>query len=368
MRLLSIQSCKPGMKLGKKIFNEDGMVLLSENVELTAGLIQRLSKIGIEYVYVEDPRTEDIIIRDPISDRTRVESITAIRSSFQRLVEESGRKRSVSTPYIGKEFKKVLTMILDDISANKDALIMVMNMNAVDNYLFQHSMNVCVYAAMLGNAFGYSEDELTALGMGALLHDVGKTQVPHDVLFKPGKLDDQEFNMIKKHTEIGFKMLKDEPNIPLLSAHCAFQHHERWNGSGYPRGIAKDEIHEYARWIGLVDSYDAMTTHRVYRRSMLPHEAMEILYTGAGTLFEKSKIELFRDKVAIYPPGIAVGLHTGESGVVVDINTSCPHRPIVRVLEDPDGQELKEPYEIDLSKNLTYVIVSVNDIKTEQLT
>src|SRR5690606_31030104 len=99
-----------------------------------------------------------------------------------------------------------------------------------------------------------------------------------------------EFAEIKKHPTYGFEILKDEPNISLLAAHCAFQHHERINGSGYPRGLVGDDIHEYAQWVGVADSYDAITSHRVYRDAKLPHEALEILYTGAGTLYDTSKI------------------------------------------------------------------------------
>jgi HD-GYP domain-containing protein (c-di-GMP phosphodiesterase class II) len=199
------------------------------------------------------------------------------------------------------------------------------------------------------------------LALGALLHDIGKTQIPLDILRKNGQLTEAEFSMMKKHAEYGYLILKDEPNIPLVSAHCAFQHHERMNGSGYPRGIAGKDIHEYARWIGLVDSYDAMTTHRVYRRAMLPHQAMEIIYTGTGTLYEKSKIELFRDKVAIYPIGITVTLNTGETGTVVGLNAVVPQRPVVRVLQDEAGQELSSPFDVDLSKKLSLMITAVNE-------
>ncbi|MNC39014.1 Cyclic di-GMP phosphodiesterase response regulator RpfG [compost metagenome] len=166
---------------------------------------------------------------------------------------------------------------------------------------------------------------------------------------------------MKQHAVLGFQMLKDEPNIPLLAAHCALQHHERLDGSGYPRSLKGYEILEYAKWIGLVDAYDAMTTHRVYRNAMLPHQVMEILYTEAGIKFDLDKVELFRDKVAIYPLGISVMLNTGESGVVVDLNAAYPHRPVIRILKNEGGEELPAPYEVDLSKKLSLMIQSVNE-------
>lgn len=120
---------------------------------------------------------------------------------------------------------------------------------------------------------------------------------------------------MQAHTEIGFQILKEEPNIPLLAAHCALQHHERIDGSGYPRGLTGPQIHEYAKWLGVADSYDAMTSNRVYKKAMLPHQAVEALYVGSGTLYEQKHLELFRDRVAIYPLGLTVKLSTGRAGL-----------------------------------------------------
>ena len=351
------------MKLAKNIYSEDGRVLLGVGVELTGVLIRKLHEHGIPFIYVFDKRTEDVVVPDIISDETRMRAMQLIRNSFRTLMEQSGRRKAVGS--LDKEMRGVLSMIVDDLSSHKDAMLMLMNLSINDHYLYQHSLNVCVYATMLGMAVGYNRNELMALGLGALLHDIGKTLIPPSILSKKGKLTTEEYEVVKQHAEIGFRMLKDEANIPLLSAHCALQHHERLDGSGYPRGIKGDEIHDFAQWIGLVDSYDAMTSHRPYRPAMLPHQAMEILFTGAGTLFDMEKIRAFRDKVAIYPLGITVRLHTGEIGVVVDINTSSPHRPVVRVLQDAEGREIDEPYEIDLSKHLSVMITGVNDTEIQ---
>ncbi|QAY65087.1 HD-GYP domain-containing protein [Paenibacillus protaetiae] len=361
MRLLPIASCRPGMKLAKKIFTQDGLVLLGENVELTQRLLTRLEQCGIQYVYIADPKTDDIVLPELISENTMRLALHEIKTSFRELMDRPSLKKGTFHPYVAQPFKQIMSRIIEDLSSHRDAMIMLMNMGTVDHYLYQHSLNVCVYTTLLGMAHGYSQDELTVLGMGALLHDVGKTQISPDVLLKPGRLTAAEFEHMKQHAKLGFELLKDEPNIPLIVAHCAFQHHERLDGSGYPRGIGGNDIHEYAKWIGLVDSYDAMTTNRVYRKPLLPHHAIEVLYAGTGTLYEQYMVQTFRDKVAIYPLGITVKLHTGESGVVVDFNNAYPHRPIVRVLYNEAGEELKVPYEIDLSKHLATMIVSVDD-------
>jgi HD-GYP domain-containing protein (c-di-GMP phosphodiesterase class II) len=352
---------RPGMKLGKRIYNEEGLVLLGEHVELTQMLINRLGQYGIDFIYIADPRTDDVAIPDVLSDATRLRAISEIRTTFRKLMDDSMKRKSTGFVQLGKVFRDVMNMIIEDLSGHKDAMIMLMNMSVMDDYLFQHSLNVCIYSTMLGMAYGYNREELTTLGLGALLHDIGKTQIPLELLRKNAKLTDDEFSRIKKHAEYGYLLLKDEPNIPLLAAHCAFQHHERLNGSGYPRGIQGTDIHDYARWIGLVDSYDAMTSHRVYRKAMLPHQAMEIIFTGTETLYEQSKIELFRDKIAIYPIGLTVTLNTGEKGMVVGLNNLVPQRPIVRVLQNENGEDLSSPLDVDLSKKLSLMITGVNE-------
>lgn len=366
MRLVSVKHCEPGKRLAKSIYNEHGITLLNINAELSQSILNRLQAQGIEYIYVHDPLTEDVVIEDPLSDETRNQAIKGIRTSFEKLMNDNLTGSQVRhNHFIGKEFRHIVEMILEDINDNKNAMMMLSTISITDFYLFQHSLNVCIYTTMLGMSSGLTKDELTVLGMGAMLHDVGKTQIPLSILNKPGPLTDGEMEIMQEHTTLGFQLLKDEPNIPLVVAHCALQHHERLNGSGYPRQLVDEDIHEYAKWIALVDAYDAMTSRRVYKKAMLPHQAVEILYAQAGTLFDRAKIEAFRNRFALYPLGVTVEFHTGETGVVVDINSSSPQRPIVRIIRDADGQEVSQPYEVDMSKQLNAMIVKVNDVQVQ---
>lgn len=348
------------MRLAKPIYNEEGVILLGRHVELSQALIFRLQQLGVDYLYIDDPDTDDIELDDVLSDETRRRALAELRTNFGQFMEESAKKKFSRAPTLGKTFGGLMQMIIDDVTGHKGALIMLMNMNVLNNYVYQHSLNVSIYTVMLGMAHGYSREELMVLGLGSLLHDIGKTKINWQLLQRPGPLTPEQYEEVKKHTEYGFKLLKDEPNMPLIAAHCAFQHHERIDGSGYPRGIKGNEIHDYAKWIAIADSYDAMTTHRSFREAMLPHQAMEILFTGAGTLYDTKKIAFFRDHVAIYPIGVTVKLSTGEKGVVTDINPSAPQRPVVRVLADKDNQKITQPYEVDLTKKLTVFIDEVD--------
>ncbi|MCD9022794.1 HD-GYP domain-containing protein [Cohnella silvisoli] len=359
MRMMPISLSRPGMKLAKKIYSDDGIVLLAEGVELTSSLIRRLGDCGISFLYIQDARTEDLIVPELLSEETQRRSIQAIRSAFQEFIDRPHKSKTGNYPYVGRNMRQVMQMIMDDLGNNRDAMIMLMNLHTVDHYLYMHSLNVCVYSTLLGMANGYDHEQLVTLGLGAMLHDIGKTQISMQVLLKPGVLSAYEFDEMKRHTERGYYLLKDEPNIPLLAAHCAYQHHERINGSGYPRGIKGNEIHEFAKWIGIVDSYDAMTSQRVYKDAMLPHQAVEALYSGSDILYDTTKLQLFRDKVAIYPIGLTVKLNTGQSAIVSDINSTCAHRPIIRVLTDEEGVELKAPFDMDLSTHHNILISKI---------
>ncbi len=358
MRLVSVNRLQAGMKLGKKIYNDEGLVLLADGIELTDALIKRLSKIDIGYIYIEDANTDDVVITTMLHDETRNQALKVIRNQFQQMSGASGITKGFY--HLDKKFSSIMDSILDDMSSQEDPMIMLADMHTADNYLYVHSLNVCLYTLVLGIAYGYSKEELRVIGLGSLLHDIGKTQIPVKIVQKPGMLSDEEFRHMQAHTEIGYRILKDEPNIPLLAAHCALQHHERIDGSGYPRGLTGPQIHEYAKWLGVADSYDAMTSNRIYKKAMLPHQAVEALYVGSGTLYEQKQLELFRDRVAIYPLGLTVKLSTGESGVVVKIDPSTPHRPVVRVFTGPEDEPVT-PYELDLGTALSVVIADVSD-------
>jgi len=361
MLITSTSSLEAGQRLAKTIYTSSGSVLLAEGKELTVANIQRLQTLGVSQVYVQDPRTDDIEVADSVSDEVRNRAVRVVYEQFNSMVEARKWKRVVANPRLGREFRKVFEDILYDLQANKQVMLHLTQIYSTDNYLYSHSVNVGIYSAALGMALGLKRDQLIDLGIGAMLHDIGKTMVPLEILMKPGKLTDDEYNLMKEHSMFGYQLLKDIPDIPLLSAHCALQHHERLDGTGYPRGLKGNEVHLFGQIVGIADVYDALTSDRVYRKGYLPHEALEILFTSTGQ-FDAELIAKFRDNVAIYPLGLLVTLGTGERAVVVDINTKFPHRPIVRVLQDAAGSQLQTPYEVDLSSDLTASITDVEQI------
>ncbi len=354
MRLVSTATVEPGAILAKTIYNDKGQVLLSDGVALNERMLKRLLEMGIAYVYIKDAKTEDIQYKEAFPRELKVKAIKSIESTFHQIQVDATLSRSFVVERASQNFTDIIRQLHEEIKNNGDLLSILSDVFTYDDYIFTHSFNVTLYSLAIGMELGLPQKEIETLGLGAIMHDVGKMKIPTDILLKPGRLTDEEFQIVKQHPEDGFRLLKDVHTISLLVAHCAYQHHERINGSGYPRGIKGNEIHRFGKIIAVADVFDAVTSNRVYRKAMLPHDGLEILFAGSGTLFEEEIVNAFRKAVAIYPVGITVELSDGRKGIVSEQNSGKSDRPKVKILEK-DGLNVT-PYELDLMKELSVVI------------
>ncbi|USG67317.1 HD-GYP domain-containing protein [Brevibacillus ruminantium] len=348
MRKVHIHSVKAGEIIAKTIFLENGNVLLGHGVALTDRYIQRLINMGIETLYIEDKDTEDIIPEDSIRDETRKQAVDAIYSTMTGLMEKQTLQRRTSLPDLGQIFQKVFGDILSDLSSRRDILVNLCNLHTLDGYFFHHAVNVSVLAGIIGLAKGYNQQQLMELGIGALLFDIGMTQLPKELWNKKTELNEEERQRIRYHTEDGFNLLRTQYNISLLSAHCALQHHERYDGTGYPRQLKDKQIHEYAQIVAIADVFDALISPRPFRTGYSPSEATELLFAVGNSMFDLDLVKLFLQHVAVYPIASTVQLNTGHIGVVSEVNPLAVNRPIVRILREPDGSPVASPYELDL--------------------
>lgn len=299
---------------------------------------------------------------DSIPIEVRVEANNTIQETFKDLMNGNGKRGKRIKELKIDKVKKVFEMLLKEIKGTKNVMNLLSSVLVHDQYTFAHSTNVTVYALAMAMKLNFDDKRLYELGLGSMLHDIGKCIVPSDVLNKNGKLTNEEFDLIKRHTEYGFEILRKESKVPLLSAHCAFQHHEKLDGSGYPRGLKGDEIHPYGKLLAVADVFDALTSHRPYRKAMLPHEAMEILFAETHTHFDEQYIRAFQQSVATYPEGITVKLSTGELAVVVKYQFNSHARPIVRIIQDAQGRKIDKPFDVDLSKELSIMITECDAI------
>lgn len=355
MRLISISVLKEGMVLGRTIWNEAGHPLLQKGVVISDRIIQRLTQLNVQYLYIEDQISQGIEITETVPLEVRNKAVNHVTESFKTL---KGLKTSEAS-FVLDQHSKVLTSIIDqllDIIMNSEEMLMVLtDAFLFDEYLYQHSFQVALYSIAIAKELGYSPDDLRLIGVGAILHDVGKIQIPQSILSKPGRLTNEEFEEMKLHTRYGFDMLRNLHSVSLLVAHCAFQHHERLDGSGYPRGLVDYEIHPFAKIIGVADVFDAVTSNRVYRNKMLPTQGISILEAGSGTIYDAKVVNALKRAVVHYPNGMIVSLKDGRRGVVARQNIKDPVRPIIRIFEENE-KIISSTYELNLLENPKCVI------------
>lgn len=356
MRLVETSLKLKGRYLSKAIYSEQGQILLNEGVMLDEFLLNRLIQMGIHYIYIEDERTDDIELHDSIPAALKQKALKSIRKHFVEFEKKEYISNALVLEKATKELANLVRAIRREIRNNHDLLMLLADICEYDSYIFTHSLNVTMYSLAIGIKLKLKEKDLQALGMGAILHDVGKMKIPEKILLKPCRLTKEEFEVAKQHATEGFELLRHIPSVSLIVAHCAYQHHERLDGSGYPRGLTTEKILPFAKIIAIADVFDAVTSNRVYHKAILPHEALEILYAGSGTLFDPNLIRTFRQAVAIYPVGLTVILSDGRKGVVSQQNVGISDRPVVRILEE-NGMDIP-PYELDLKNALDVVITA----------
>ncbi|MGI6142674.1 MAG: HD-GYP domain-containing protein [bacterium] len=359
MRMTLLDNLQPGMILGKSIINAEGTVLLAAGVKLTPRYIHRLQNLGISTVYIWDERTADLDFRGPLRDETRLRAASTLRQVMTELEGDLER-----TTVLANKLPQIATVvddILNDLLSSNKLIIDFLEIKTMDDYTFFHSVNVCVLALILGMRLGLEEEKLKELGIGSLLHDIGKTRIPAEIVAKPGPLTVTEWETMQKHTSLGFEILRKSNELPLPAAHVSYQHHERYNGTGYPRQLRGEEIHLYARLTAVCDVFDALTSDRSYRHRFLPHEALEYILGGSNTHFDFAVVKEFARCVAMYPLGTKVRLNNGTQGIVIQVPPQAPQRPVLRIIKDREDRTLDRPYNLPLLDHPRLIITAVLD-------
>lgn len=352
------------MKIARSIFNKNGQALLKAGTVLNGRFIERLKILGILSLYIEDGLIPDVEVNDVIQDETRAKAVSLVKN----LIGEEGiDPRSVirRSAMLSRDLMETVSEIIDQLMENSKTVVNLVDIRAYDEYTFAHSVNVCVLSLMTGISLGYSKKRLSALAMGTLMHDVGKILIPQEILNKPASLTTEEFEELKKHCYYGNKLLKSGNILGAMAASVALQHHERYNGQGYPRGLKNKEIHEFSRIAGIADTYDAITVDRVYRKAIPPKDAWGLVHRSKGTLFDNEMTDMFLSHIAAYPVGTIVRMSTNEVGAVIENIKGFSNLPRVRILFDPSGCFLPGSKEIWLKDEPDISIVdAVDDIES----
>ncbi|NLX76523.1 MAG: HD-GYP domain-containing protein [Clostridiaceae bacterium] len=348
MRKVTLDELQPGMKLAQDIILEDGRFLLLKGFTLRKRYLDKIRLYDIPYVFVEN----EIQKIEHISEEIIYSETYHTIKNVMKAVREGA---NVDVEAV----KETVSEIVHSIMSNDNVFMNLTGIRDIDNYTYLHSVDVCIYSIITGKSMGLPLEVLNDLAMGAILHDIGKCKIPLNVLNKPAKLTDSEYELIKKHVDYGYDILSRTPGINEDVAKIALYHHEHWNGEGYPRGLKGEEIDYLSRIVAIADVYDALTANRVYRKRFMPHEAAEYIISNTGTQFDPQIQRIFIESIAIYPADIIVMLSTGEVARVVESKGPPSIRPKVMVITRKEGPPVLEPYVIDLAKSPEVSIVDI---------
>jgi putative nucleotidyltransferase with HDIG domain len=339
-----------------------------------SGEIERIRNVGIRQLYIDTERGLDVAqtskapevrqapereLASAAGDGPPVASqvdLAQERGRAQRIQREAKRVVSglMEDARLGRQIElehvnPVVGQMVDSIFRNHDALVGLTRIRRLDRYTFEHSVSVSVLMVAFARALGLDRELIQDIGVGALLHDIGKTLVPGHILNKPGRLDPAEMAVMRDHVVHSHEILSRLAGFPEAALAVVTEHHERSDGSGYPYGKGGKQISLFGRMASVVDVYDAITSDRVYHKGMAPHLALRKLLEWSSHQFEPGLVQRFIQCVGIYPVGSVVRLESGRLGVVTESSRGDLLRPVVRVLLDARGRRWLTPRDLDLS-------------------
>lgn len=314
MRYIKIADVKEQMILAQPLYDEKGTVLLNSNVTLTTRMIESVKERGYKGIYIFDDISKGINTINNVSVRTRIHALQILQ-----------RKSLDDYMFVSKT-------IVEDLRHTSHIYTTLNLVNNFDASTYLHSLNVAIYAGTFGLIYGLPPDRLELLIAAALLHDIGKSQIPIEVLNKPGKLDEDERALINLHPEYGYEMLKPYDAIPSVVRVSVLEHHENEDGSGYPNQYDAKRIYLFAKIIHICDVYEAMLSKRSYKGRLNPTDVIEYMMSQSGVMFNKDLLDVFVRNIIPYPEGMLVMLSNNESAVVKKNNKDFPTRPIVITL------------------------------------
>ncbi|MBF0587604.1 MAG: HD-GYP domain-containing protein [Magnetococcales bacterium] len=382
IKKITIDQLQPGMFLhnADSAWNDDlpipqsGMI----NKELD---VQSIRKHGVKEVYIDtqkgsdaaDAPTEDEVQAElaaqmmELGEGEAVQQAAPARFADKKapMSEELAKASSVKKQArqlvgnvledarLGKQVpvgpvKDVVEGMVDSMFRNEDAMLSLSQIKQKDEYTFMHSVNVGVFLMAFCRSMEMDEQTIIDVGVGALLHDIGKMRTPPEVLNKPGRLTDEEFQIMRDHVVYSNKILTEAPGISEAAIQVASQHHERFDGTGYPHNLKGDDIDLFGQMSAIVDVYDAITSDRCYHKGMIPHVALQKMLEWSKHHFKVELYQSFVKCVGIYPLGTLVRLKNGLLGVVVESSRESLLHPVLRIIIDANKRRKLRPTTVNL--------------------
>lgn len=328
MIYVSCDDLKPGLVVAKDVWCRTSFLpLLRAGNTLTQRMIDNLIAKDIKGIYVECHGSEGVEVDEVVPMEVRVRVAAEIEQIFKCMQNEKHNVfNNVNT------LNNVADYLVNIILENEECMLNVIDLKNYNEYAYVHSMQVGILSTLMGKKIGYEPDRLRELAISGILHDIGKTYVPVEILEKDGPLSEEEFRIMKRHPQYGLEKLANCSTISYDVLQGIISHHERVDGTGYPYHLVEEEICEFGKIIAIADVYDALTSTRSYREAWEPHNAINYMMSCTDTHFNVDLLGKFLCVVSAYPVGVLVELNNGLIGVVVDTVEGLPLNPIVRVL------------------------------------
>ncbi|MEO7424881.1 MAG: HD domain-containing phosphohydrolase [Fibrobacteria bacterium] len=382
---LTLDEIKPGMLLARSIVSESGELLLSAGNVINDRVITKMREIELTGAWISEEGTEIIIPEESISEQLGLQSQfmvkenadvlrqvaqikTLTHASVAKALTDTSRFKNIIAV---EEIKKLIRQILDDLLSKEPVAVNFASIRTKSGYLYQHALDVAVTAIILANKLKYTQREIEELALGCLLMDLGKVVFPDTLMNKLGSMSEQEQQLYREHPALGYSILRQNDRIGITTSHVAYQHHERQDGRGYPRGLRGDNqiplktlspkkgmIHRYAEIAAVADTYISMLSPMPNTVAPLsPDEAMRTVIKSAGSHLNRAVVDAFIAIVPVFPVGSRVIIiedkkyrkYTGFSGVVARCSLAQPEKPILLIIFDREKKKIK-PWTLDMAE------------------
>jgi len=394
MRKISVEELRPGMVYDKPIYVDSNNMLITANSPIRETDIKKLMTWGITEVETsgilikrmevgEDkaPDADNASAADTApspgkpsdfdNEKKIVSDYNDLLKKRKSLIEVHNRARNAvdaaykairnNIPFDTHGLEDAVQSIVKLLKDNNNIFLFLYGLDEGKDYTLTHSVNVTFYSLIIGTALKYNPVKLNELGLGTLLIDAGMIKLPVYIIHKQSNLTEQEFNQIKTHPLLGYKALKDLGKIKESSAIISLQHHEQFDGKGYPRGLRGNDIDEFARIAAIADSYEAQISNRSYRKKVYFYHAMRNLLSSGVNKFDPVILRVFLSRMSVYPIGSLVELNDGAIGIIIGSVPEKPLRPIIKVIFNKDRRRIEDTTIISLLTESSLYIVRALD-------
>lgn len=347
MRRISMQYAQPGMVLSRDVYDHYGNMILPQGTRLTLDNVAALGRMGGGELFFDDRRVDDVPVVSLMPARLEggtARALNLLLNETKTILQDVNTSSKINV----NPAEKVIFSMVEQLFPVVIGEVNAIGCFSLKDYNYVHPVQVTSLSLLMGRKVGYDEAELVNLGLAALLENIGYVVLPTGMMEEPASLTAVETHEVHQHPQYGYQILREYAQVNPQITQTIFEHHERWNGSGYPRGIKGNAISPHAQILAITDTYYALVSRRPHRQSYLPHEAIEFVMAYSGELFNPDLVRLFTKLVPLYPTGVMVNLNTGETGIISNTKPGFIGRPVVRICYDKHLNEIAKPFDMDL--------------------